>query len=194
MSAKKRNYNEAFLKMGFTSILQNSVIKPQCVICTKILSHESMKPSKLKVHFEACHSKPMGKSMEYFKQKEVSLKTSRLDSTGHFARQNEASLKASYRIALRIAQTKKPHTIGEDLIKPCILEAAKAVLGEQQSNKLRSISLSNDTVKNRISDMSEDILLQVVTAVKSSPVYSLQLDESTDVESCAQLIVYVRLP
>ena len=58
--------------------------------------------------------------------------------------------------------------------------------------KLRSISLSNDAVKNRISDMSEDILLQVVTAVKSSPAYSLQLDESTDVESCAQLIVYVR--
>ena len=72
--------------------------------------------------------------MEYFKQKEVSLKTSRLDSTGHFARQNEAALEASYQIALRIAQTKKPHTIGEDLMKPCILEAAKAVFGEQQSN------------------------------------------------------------
>lgn len=40
--------------------------------------------------------------------------------------------------------------------------------------------------------MSEDILLQVVSAVKSSPVYSLQLDESTDVASCSQLIVYVR--
>ncbi|XP_076348023.1 protein FAM200C-like [Tachypleus tridentatus] len=39
--------------------------------------------------------------------------------------------------------------------------------------------------------MNEDILLQVVTAVKSSPVYSLQLDESTDFASCSQLIVYV---
>ncbi|XP_076348017.1 protein FAM200C-like [Tachypleus tridentatus] len=39
--------------------------------------------------------------------------------------------------------------------------------------------------------MNEDILLQVVTAVKSSPVYSLQLDESTDVASCSQLIVYI---
>uniref|UniRef100_UPI00358E5144 protein FAM200C-like n=1 Tax=Myxine glutinosa TaxID=7769 RepID=UPI00358E5144 len=40
--------------------------------------------------------------------------------------------------------------------------------------------------------MSNDILLQVVSAVKSSPVYSLQLDESTDVASCSQLLVYVR--
>ena len=40
--------------------------------------------------------------------------------------------------------------------------------------------------------MNEDILLQVVTAVKNSPVYSLQLDESTDVASCSQLLVYVR--
>ncbi|XP_055514509.1 protein FAM200C-like [Leucoraja erinacea] len=39
--------------------------------------------------------------------------------------------------------------------------------------------------------MSNDILLQVVSAVKCIPVYSLQLDESTDVASCSQLPVYV---
>ncbi|XP_076314931.1 protein FAM200C-like [Tachypleus tridentatus] len=93
----------------------------------------------------------------------------------------------------RCYDTKKPHTIGEDLIKPCILEATKAILEEQQAHQLRTISLSNDTVKSRIST-SEDILLQVVIAMKSSHVHSLQLDESTDVASCSQLIVYVRYP
>ena len=96
--------------------------------------------------------------------------------------------------------TPHTHTIGEELIKPCLLEAAKLVLGEQQSNKFRQISLSNDTVKSlsndtvksRISDTSNDILLQVVSAPKSSPVYLLQLDESTDVASCSQLLVCVR--
>ncbi|XP_055489425.1 lipoxygenase homology domain-containing protein 1-like [Leucoraja erinacea] len=48
-----------------------------------------------------------------------------------------------------------------------------------------------EQVKSRISYMSNDILLQVVSAVKSSPVYSLQLDESKDVASCSQLLVYV---
>jgi len=132
MSTKKRTYSEAFLKFGFTSIVQKSVVKPQCVICAKVLSHESMKPSKLKIHLESCHSDLAGKGVDYFKGKEATLKGSRIDSTGHCARQNEAALEASYRIAYRIAQTKKPHTIGEELIKPCLLEAAKLVLGEQQ--------------------------------------------------------------
>ncbi|XP_076314944.1 protein FAM200B-like [Tachypleus tridentatus] len=140
MSAKKRTYNEAFLKMGFTSIVQNSVVKPQCVVCGKVFSHESMKPSKLKVHFEYLRSQLVDKSLDYFKRKEASLKASRMDSTGHFARQDKAALEASYRIALKIAQTKKPHTVGEDLIKPCILEVMKAILGEQQAHQLRAIS------------------------------------------------------
>ena len=40
--------------------------------------------------------------------------------------------------------------------------------------------------------MSQDILLQVVEGVRSSPLFSLQLDESTDISSCAQLLVYAR--
>ena len=40
--------------------------------------------------------------------------------------------------------------------------------------------------------MSQDILLQVVEEVRSSPLFSLQLDESTDISSCAQLLVYAR--
>ena len=40
--------------------------------------------------------------------------------------------------------------------------------------------------------MSDDILEQVVAEVKASPYFALQLDESTDVASCEQLLVYVR--
>ena len=66
------------------------------------------------------------------------------------------------------------------------------VMGEEKSNTLKKISLSNDTVKKRISEMSQDILLQVVEEVRSSPRFSLQLDESIDISSCAQLLVYAR--
>ena len=141
------------------------MVKPQCVICAKVLSRKSIKPSKLKAHFEACHSNLAGKELDYFKRKETSLKANRIDSIGRCAQQKEAALEASYRITLRIAQTKKPDNIGEELIKPCILEATKLILREQQANKLQAISLSNDMVRSRISEMSEDILLQVVTAV-----------------------------
>ena len=89
-------------------------------------------------------------------------------------------------------QAKKPHTIAETLIKPCLLESTKLVLGEKQSVKFKMISLSNDTIRSRIQDMSHDVLEQIVSSVKDSPIFSLQLDESTDVASCAQLIVFVR--
>ena len=66
------------------------------------------------------------------------------------------------------------------------------MLGEKQSVKFKMISLSNDTIRSRIQDMSHDVLEQIVSSVKDSPIFSLQLDESTDVASCAQLIVFVR--
>ena len=39
--------------------------------------------------------------------------------------------RASYAIALHVAKTKKPHNIGETLLKPCILESVKLVLGKK---------------------------------------------------------------
>lgn len=40
--------------------------------------------------------------------------------------------------------------------------------------------------------MSKNILDTVLNEIKSSPFFALQLDESTDVASCSQLLVYVR--
>jgi len=45
-------------------------------------------------------------------------------------------VEASYEIAHMIAKEKKPHTIDETLIKPCMLKAASLVLGEANSKKL----------------------------------------------------------
>ena len=52
---------------------------------------------------------------------------------------DKALLKSSYSIALQISKTKKPYTIGEHLIKPCILAAATEVLGPEAANKLQAI-------------------------------------------------------
>ena len=44
------------------------------------------------------------------------------------AQQSSVAFEASYRIAFRIAQSKKPHTIGEELIKPSLVEATSLVV------------------------------------------------------------------
>ena len=57
---------------------------------------------------------------------------------------------------------------------------------------MQQISLTNNTIHRRISNMSMDVNEQVLTEIKASPLFSLQLDESTDVSSCSQLLVFVR--
>ena len=85
---------------------------------------------------------------------------------------------------------KKPYTIGETLVKPCIIKAAELILDQKSVDKLSQISLSNDTIKNRIDEMSEDIKLQVIKNIRNSPYFSLQLDESTDISHISQLLCY----
>ena len=72
---------------------------------------------------------------------------------------------------------------------------AKIVLGEKYEKSLREIPLSNNTVKRRIALMSEDTKDQVITEIKDKSVFGLfaiQLDESVDVSSVSQLMVFVR--
>jgi hypothetical protein len=68
------------------------------------------------------------------------------------------------------------------------------MMGSDYLIKLQPFSLSNDTIWRRIQDMAYDILSQVVDEIKSCPtgMFSIQLDESTDVTHVAQLLVYVR--
>ena len=89
-------------------------------------------------------------------------------------------------------KTKKPHNIGETLLKPCILESVKLVLGEKASQTMKQISLSNDTIKSQIHEMSDNIKSIVLPKIDASPVFALQLDESADISNLSQLLVYVR--
>jgi len=46
-----------------------------------------------------------------------------------------------------VAQQKKPHTLGETLIKPRILKAIEIVLREESKRKISQISLSDNIIK-----------------------------------------------
>ena len=66
------------------------------------------------------------------------------------------------------------------------------MLGEDKISKVKQVSLSNTTVKRRIVHLDEDIEEQVVTSIRNSAAFAIQLDESTDVASLSQLIAFVR--
>jgi len=100
---------------------------------------------------------------------------------------NTKATEASYRVTLRIAKPGKPHNIGETLCLPAAKDMCAAMIGVSGAAKLNAIPMSDNT----ISDMASDVKEQVLDNVRKSPYFSIQLDESTDVASCAQLMVYV---
>ena len=55
MSVKKQRYNDSYSEYGFTCIINNGEERPQCVICNKVLSNDSLKPRKLKQHLHNVH-------------------------------------------------------------------------------------------------------------------------------------------
>jgi zinc finger BED domain-containing protein 5/7/8/9 len=52
--------------------------------------------------------------------------------------------------------------------------------------------LSNNTVSRRIEALSMDVKGQTTKAMQNSRRFAIQLDETTDIGNCAQLMVYVR--
>jgi hypothetical protein len=182
-----RRYDESYLKFGFIATGSDDQQKPQCVICSEVLSSASMKPSKLKRHQQTKHSETVKKPIEFFQRKRDDLlkQKSRFIKSATF---NSSALKASFEVALRIAKAKKPHTIAEDLILPSAVDMVKAVLGEKVVRQVRAIPLSDNSISRRITDMSADVNEQIVEMLKTSKKFALQLDESTDVANCAILI------
>ena len=63
---------------------------------------------------------------------------------------------ALYKVAYRIAEAMKPHTLAKDVIKPCVIDMANIILGDGAARKLKQAVLSNDTVCKRINDLSID--------------------------------------
>ncbi|XP_067947328.1 protein FAM200C-like [Watersipora subatra] len=187
---KRRTYDDSYLNYGFTCMIKSGIEVPQCVLCMKVLANDSMKPHQLKQHLRNKLVEHMDKSKPFFEAKERKLKQAKLDSTGSFHIQAQAITEASYALSYRIARDKKPHIIGATLVKPCLLECTKIILGDTVAQKIADLSLSDSAVKSRIDDMSADIKRQVIEKIKPSLMFAIQLDESTDVASISQLMVF----
>ena len=189
---KKRKYKDDYVAFGFTKFSEeDGTEKPQCFICGKVLANCSLKPSKLKKHFSVFHQQQSSST------KETLLAMKECFQRGQTAQCSSSTekllLEASFKISYRIAKEKKPHIIGETLIKPCLLETVELFSGDMEKEKYKKIPLSNNIVQSRIVDISNDIRNRVMQELKNSPFkFSLQLDETTDVSQCCQLLAFVR--
>lgn len=191
--AKVRKYDDNYLSLGFTKTIINGQERPQCVICLAVLASDSMKPNKLKRHLDTKHGNIANKPREFFERKLNNVKSTK-NAFSNITSVPSKALLASYQVSHRIAQKKKPHTIGEDLILPAAIDMVSTLFGDSMAQQLKAIPMSNDTVSRlsrRIADISEDLHMQLMEKVKNT-YFAIQVDEATDLNRDAHLICYIR--
>jgi hypothetical protein len=139
------------------------------MIYTTVLSNYALEPAKLGRHLKTVHPNFSNRSREFFEGERENYKKIKLGTSGMRFETSEKVLHASYEISLLIAKSKNPHTIGETLVKPCLLKATEEILGKKAAKKIQDIILSNNTVKSRIGNMSQDIEEQFICLIKNLP-------------------------
>ena len=190
MMSKKSKYDDSYIKWGFMKFVEkDGTERPQCVLCAEA----SVKPSKLKAHLASIHPTLGNDSEDMFQSKKARFMVKGILTHNGFQSSTKPITEAFYEVAFLIAKAKKAHTIGETLVNPCALVMTYLVCGPEEAKKLSSVPLCNNTIKRRIDDMSKDIVAQVTQELRESRCrFSLQLDESTDVARCSQLLVFLR--
>jgi len=167
---------------------------PMCLLCNKVFSNEAMKPSRLQEHLHKVHPDKQNKGLSFFTNiREKCLNAPSV--SGLFARsskQFDDGLIAFYNISKLIAKSGKVHTIGEELIFLAVKEILETVLHHSASySVIKKVTLSNDTVRQRIDEIAEDVEISLCELLVSTK-FSLQIDESTLPNNEALLLAYVR--
>ena len=147
-----------------------------------------MQPSLLKRHLESNHAEKTNKNQTYFGRLVENAKREPLDKTGQFCQKKVRVAKASYEFSLLVAQSMKAHTFAESLVLPAAKALVRNLIGDEEAVKLESVSLSNDTVKRRIKEISGDVAEQVIAGVKTQssglPFKSMSRQMSPSVANC----------
>ncbi|XP_073425244.1 SCAN domain-containing protein 3-like [Dendrobates tinctorius] len=104
----------------------------------------------------------------------------------------ELGAPASFLVANRIANAKKPFTIGEELIRPAAKDICHELFGETAVKNVAQVPPSASTITRRNNEIAEDVEIQLLERNNTSPWYAIQVDESTIVDNKAIMLVYVQ--
>ncbi|XP_065650666.1 general transcription factor II-I repeat domain-containing protein 2-like [Hydra vulgaris] len=171
----------------FTSINETII----CLICQQKVSVP--KEFNVKRHYKTHQEKfeIYQKDKRIDKLNELKAKLKKQQNIFHFVNKpNELVVKASYNLAHLIAFHSRPFTDGE-FIKNCLIKTAK-ILCPKKIKDFNNISLSRNTVAERVNDIVADLRSQLTKICKDIEAFSVAVDESTDVKDVAQLSVFIR--
>nr|XP_020139257.1 SCAN domain-containing protein 3-like [Microcebus murinus] len=149
-----------------------------------------MKPLKLLHQVETKHLALKDKPLEYFKRTKCEHEKQKqlLEAT---ISSNVSALRALFLVANLIAKAKKPLTIGEELILPAAKDICHELLGEATVQKVARVPLMASPITRLIDGIAEAIEVQLLERIKESPWFTIQVDESIDVDNKATVLVFV---
>lgn len=168
--------------------------KAVCLIC--LAGVAVFKEYDLKRHFETKHGQSeldLNLSEHELEQKTNAMITKLIHQQGVFNKlssMQEDATKASFMLSYNISKRNKPFSHAE-FVKECIIDAVSVLCSEVKS-KVGAISLSRRTVVCRIDAISKNLLEQLIVASGQFEWYSLALDESTNIQDTAQLLIFIR--
>ena len=102
-----------------------------------------------------------------------------------------ATVTASNELSQMIAKSGKPYSDG-DFNKKCTLKTAETVCPDK-AQLFKDISLTRNTVAERIDEMSDDLKHQMKTMSSKFEHFSLAIDETCGITGIAQLAVSIRV-
>ncbi|CAK1581085.1 unnamed protein product [Parnassius mnemosyne] len=166
---ENRQFQEIWTEKYFFVWSHNKVV---CLICKN--SVVIAKEYNVKRHYETQHPTFTKFTGELRKQKMLSLKRELIGQQAMFTKpiqDSETATEVSYEISRMIAKRSRPFNDG-DFVKEFIEIAAKKTCPEA-AKKFEKIQLNRMTIQRRIMSLSV-------------------LDESTDISSTAQLLIFIR--
>jgi hypothetical protein len=176
-------------KHTFFSIVHDKIV---CLICSKAVSAPN--EYNLRHHYETLRKDKFGVLEGRLRENKLkNLKCDMQLQQNIFTvttKTNEAAVQASFIISQTIAKKSKPFTDGE-YIKECIMKAAE-ILCPKKQQLFKNISLSANTVAERVNDLAGDTQCQLKEKCKHFVAYSIAIDKSTDIKDIAELAVFVQ--
>ena len=172
----------------------NTYPAAQCLFCSVTYANSNLVPSKLSLHLKKQHSEYQYKSEKFFQSKVAAYSKQVISFKSQMSEQDSEKLSlASFQMAHVLLKTKRPYTELETVVLPCLKIAADVIHGGENSvAKVAQIPLFDTTISRRSLSIGEDLENQLILKLKKAPSFAIQLDETTDIGSEAQLLVCCR--
>ena len=153
-------------------------------------------PSKLFSHLKNQHPEHEHKSQKFFQSKLAAYVKEQRDFEARVTEKvSEKLTLASFQMTHVLLKTKQLYTELQTVVLPCLKIAEALIHGGRNSvAKVEEIPVSDTTVYRRSLSIGEDLENQLLLKLRKAPSFGIQLDETTDVGSEAQLLVFCRFP